>query len=326
MSILTTVVGAYPKIPNRPRPAKLRTAIARYEQGEIGDAELTAVQREVVREVIDEQIDAGVDLITDGLIRWEDDVTPFARAFAGFSIDGLVRYFDTNTYYRQPVVEGPVAWTRPVVVEEWKYAAAVSDRPVKAVVTGPYTMARLSLDRHYGRLEPLVLDLAEALHQELVALQAAGADYLQVNEPAVLQHPEDLPLLERALEVLTADLQQEVMLYTWFGSVAAVYPRILDLPVAVLGIDFVHDPQNLEVVRRAPFTKKLAYGIVDATNTRLETVDEIVERIRAMVDHVPPDRLYVNPSAGLEYLPRETAQAKLRRMVEGVRRAREVLS
>lgn len=326
MPILTTVVGAYPKIPNRPRPARLRTAVARHERGEIGDAELAAVQNEVVREVIDEQIDAGVDIVTDGLIRWDDDVTPFARAFSGFSIDGLVRYFDTNTYYRQPVVEGRVSWTRPVVVEEWRYAAGVSDRPVKAVVTGPYTIARLSLDRHYGSLEPLVMDLAAAVHSELLALQAAGADYLQINEPAILQHPEDLPLLQRALETVTANVQREIMLYTWFGSVAGVYPQILELPVAVLGIDFVHNPENFEVVRRAPFTKKLAYGIVDATNTRLETVDEIVARIRVMADHVPPDRMYVNPSAGLEYLPRETAQAKLRRMVEGVRKAREVLS
>jgi 5-methyltetrahydropteroyltriglutamate--homocysteine methyltransferase len=280
----------------------------------------------VVREVIDEQIDAGIDIITDGLIRWDDDVTPFARAMAGFSIKGLVRYFDTNMYYRQPVVEGRVAWTRPIITDDWRYASVNSDRPVKAVLTGPYTMARLSVDRHYGGLDSLVMDLAEALHHEVVTVQDAGADYIQINEPAILQHKEDLPLLERALDVVTRNISQEMLLYTWFGSLDGVYPQMLDLPVDVIGVDFVHDPQNFEIIRSAPFTKKLGFGIVDARNTRMETVDEIVARVREMADHVPPDRMYLNPSAGLEYLPRETAQAKLRRMAEGARKAQEVLA
>jgi len=85
-------------------------------------------------------------------------------------------------------------------------------------------------------------------------------------------------------------------------------------------------PANYEIIRRAPFTKKLGLGIIDARNTKLETVEQIVGGIRRVSDVVPLESLYVNPSCGLEYVPREVAEAKLTRMVEGVRRAQEVLA
>ncbi|MFX1243300.1 MAG: methylcobamide--CoM methyltransferase, partial [Promethearchaeota archaeon] len=148
----TTVVGNYPKIPNRPRPARLRNAINRFDRGEISAADLRAVEEDVTREVIDEQVEAGLDLITDGQIRWEDDQTYVARRLRGVSISGLVRFFDTNTYFRQPVVEGPVAWTEAITVADYRFAAEHSPRPVKAVMPGPYTLARLSRDEHYRSL------------------------------------------------------------------------------------------------------------------------------------------------------------------------------
>jgi len=124
--MLTTVVGNYPKIPNRPRPARLRNAINRFDRGEIGDEELRAVEDDVTREVIDEQVQAGLDLITDGQIRWEDEQTYVARRLGGVAIDGLIRFFDSNTYFREPVVEGPVVWTGPVTVADFRFAAGYS--------------------------------------------------------------------------------------------------------------------------------------------------------------------------------------------------------
>jgi len=324
--MLTTVVGSYPKIPNRPRPARLRAAIARLERGEIGEDELRRVEDEVTVEVIQEQAAAGVDIITDGQIRWEDDQTYFARRLAGFSIDGLIRYFDTNTYYRQPVVTGPVQWRQPMAVEDYRFAAAHSLRPVKALVTGPFTLAALSANEHYGSFGELVLALAGELRQEVLALEKAGAPIIQVNEPAILKRRDDFPLLQRALERMMDGVRAEAHLYTWFGDIDGLYPQILELPFSTFGLDFVMGGANYQVIRRAPFTKGLGLGIVDARNTRLETVEQIVECVRRVSDIVPLDRLYVNPSCGLEYLPREVAQAKLARMVEGVRRAQEVLA
>lgn len=323
--MLTTVVGSYPKIPNRPRPARLRAAIARFERGEIGQAELQQVEDEVTIEVIQEQVEAGIDIVSDGQIRWEDDQTYFARGMGGFTIDGLIRYFDTNTYYRQPVVTGAVQWLEPITAEDYRFAAAHSPRPVKALVTGPYTLAALSANEHYSSFDELVLALAGELRREVLALEKAGAPIIQVSEPAILKQKEDFPLFRQALERMMEGVTAEAHLYTWFGDIEGLFPHILELPFSAIGLDFLMGPANYEIIRRAPFTKKLGLGIIDARNTRLETVERIVDSIRRVSDVVPLGSLYVNPSCGLEYLPREIAEAKLKRMVEGVRRAQEVL-
>jgi 5-methyltetrahydropteroyltriglutamate--homocysteine methyltransferase len=323
--MLTTVVGSYPKIPNRPRPARLRAAIARFERGEIGEDELRRVEDEVTIEVIQEQVEAGIDIVSDGQIRWEDDQTYFARRMDGFTIDGLIRYFDTNTYYRQPVVTGAVQWRRPITVEDYRFAAAHSPRPVKALVTGPYTLAALSANEHYGSFGELVLALARELRQEVLALEKAGAPIIQVSEPAILKRKEDFPLFRQAVEQMMEGVAAEAHLYTWFGDIEGLFPQMLELPFSTIGLDFVMGPANYDIISRAPFAKKLGLGIVDARNTRLETVEQIVERIRRVSDVIPLDNLYVNPSSRLEYLPREVAEVKLRRIVEGTRRAEEVL-
>jgi len=323
--MLTTVVGNYPKVPNRPRPAKLRNAINRFDRGEIDAEALRAVEEEVTREVIDEQVAAGLDLITDGQVRWEDEQTYVARRLRGVSISGLVRFFDTNTYFREPVVEGPLAWTEAVTVADYRLAAEYSPRPVKAVLPGPYTLARQSRDEHYRSLEGCVMAYAEALSQEARALQEAGATFIQLNEPAILNHKADFPLFQRAIERTLGEASVKRALYLYFGDVDGLYPGLLDLPIDVLGLDFVTGARNFEVLKKAPFSKTLGLGLVDARNTKMESVEQIVEGLRQAQEIVPLERVHLSPSCGLEFLPREVAQAKLARMVEGARRAQEVL-
>src|SRR3989337_2450737 len=156
----TTVAGSYPKIPNRPRPARLRQAIARLDRGEITPEELAQVQDEVTIEVIGEQLEAGLDLIADGQVRWDDDQTYVARGLEGFEIGGLVRYFDTNTYYRQPTVSGPVGWRKAALVRDYQVAAAHSTKATKRTLTGPHTLDALSTHSHYGDRSRLALGLA----------------------------------------------------------------------------------------------------------------------------------------------------------------------
>jgi 5-methyltetrahydropteroyltriglutamate--homocysteine methyltransferase len=115
-------------------------------------------------------------------------------------------------------------------------------------------------------------------------------------------------------------ISAEIGLYTWFGSAAGILPALLDLPVDTIGLDFVSGRDNWEAIKSVRFDKKLGAGIVDGRNTRIESLEQIEESLRRIGEVVPPDRIYVNPSCGLEYLPRETAFEKLKRMVEGARR------
>ncbi len=323
--MIATVIGSYPKIPNRPRPARLRNAINRFDRGEISEEELHRVEDEVTIEVLQEQAEAGLDLVTDGQICWEDEQTYLARKLSGVSIDGLIRWFDTNMYYRQPIIEGAVAWREAITVRDYTFAVEHSAKPVKAVLTGPYTLARLSVDQHYRSVEALATALAEALNQEAKALQEAGATFIQFNEPAILKQKEDFADFADACRRLVDGLTTETALYLYFGDVDGIYPQILDLPFHLIGLDFVTSAKNESLLRRTPFTKKLGLGIIDARNTRLESPEQIVERIRTLGDGVAPDQIHVSPSAGLEFLPREVAQEKLRRLAQGVRQAEAVL-
>src|SRR5574341_1564939 len=320
----TTVVGNYPKIPNRPKPARLRQAINRRDRGEITSEELARIEDEVTIEVLQEQADSGVEIVTDGQVRWDDDQTYIMRNLGGVEIGGLQRYLDTNTYYRQPEITGPISWREPILVRDYRFAAEHSPQPVKAIITGPYTLAALSLDRHYGSREKLVMALAEELRQEVQSLAAAGAKMIQINDPVIVFNKGDAGLFCKAIARLVDGGDAETGVYTWFGSVAGILGQLTEMPVNTLGLDFVWGRDNWEALKAVRFEKKLGFGVVDARNTRMESAEQVGEAIERVSEFVPPERLYVNPSCGLEYLPRETAFEKLKTMVAGARIAQGV--
>ncbi|MEX0683178.1 MAG: methylcobamide--CoM methyltransferase [Dehalococcoidia bacterium] len=321
----TTVVGNYPKIPNKPRPARLRNAINKRDRGELADDDLVAVANEVTIEVINEQIEAGVDIVTDGQVRWDDDQTYVARRMGGVEIGGLQRYLDTNTYYREPEVTGPIALKEPVLARDWEFAQAQSSRPVKAIVPGPYTLAALALDKHYGSREKLALAFAEALRGEVDALAAAGCKHIQVNDPVIVFNKDDYGTFHKAItKLLDGVTGAETGVYTWFSDCQGILPQMLELPVDVIGLDLVAGRGNWDALKGVSFGKKLGAGIVDGRNVRMETEQEVAEAVKRLTEIVPPGGLYVNPSCGLEYVPREVALAKLKVMTAGARRAEGV--
>lgn len=324
--MITTVVGNYPKIPpSGPGVSNLRSSIHLFDEGKISLAQLHQVQDQNTIDVINEQVRAGTDLVTDGQVRWDDAQTYLAGRIEGFTLSGLVRWFDTNTYYRQPICRRKLAWKGPISVRDYKFAAEHSPRPVKAVITGPYTLARLSTNTHYNDFRSLALDLAQALNQEAQALQKAGATIIQFDEPAILRNKGDFGLFREAMASLTAGLTVKTALYTYFGDISGLYPDFLRLPFQVFGLDFVTGQAHWSLLRDFPSDRELGLGIVDARNTRMETVEEIVQAVQRISKVVPPSRLYVNPSCGLEFLPRSSAYQKLARMAEGARKAQEVL-
>jgi 5-methyltetrahydropteroyltriglutamate--homocysteine methyltransferase len=216
-----------------------------------------------------------------------------------------------------------VEWREPITVADYAFAAAHSARPVKPVVTGPFTLAVLSRDEFYGNPDQLVMALAAALNRELRALAGTGSSFIQVDEPGLLIQRDRFAVFQRAMDALWDGVKALRALYTYFGHIDGLYPAILDLPVDILGLDFVAGARNWDVIRRSPFTKELGLGVIDARNTRLETPDEIAAACRRAAEIVPASSLHVGPSAGLEFLPRRVARKKLVTLVAGVRRAGE---
>lgn len=327
MTFTVTVVGSYPKPPHEGGEFRLRKALQALDREEAAWADVVAAQDDLVREVLVEQAEAGVELVSDGQIRWEDPQTRFAEGLEGVVTTGLIRYFDTNTYYRQPVIKGPVSRRGHIVVDEFVFARDHSPAPVKAILIGPYTLARLSLDERYGSPAGLVRDLAAALNEEARELEQAGAEVIQFDEPSLARipgsPPGELDGLASAADVLVDGLGATTVLQTFFGDVAELGPGFFDLPFHVFGLDLVAGPANREAIHEFPADRILQAGIVDARNTRLEESEALASEIRGLAQVAAPDRLWVSPSAGLEYLPRESAQAKCRRLAEATALVRE---
>jgi len=316
MELILTNAGSYPRIGDAPELQRHRRAYARWEWGEISEEAFRKVEEEVTAEVIREQIETGVELPTDGQIRWYDPYSHFTRGLEGAEINGLLRLFDTNFYFRQPVVKRPVRRRRPILLAEYEFARSVSPRPVKPILTGPYTLARGSiLEAGYRTFSALVLAYAEVLAEEVKDLSAAGAPVIQVDEPAILRHPEDTTLLHEALALLAqAKGSASLLLHLSFGDAAPLYRELQSLPVDGLSLDFTYSPKLPRLIAEAGSSRPLGLGLIDARNTRLETSETIFPVLDQVLPKLPTGWGYLSPSCGLEFLPRERARAKLETM------------
>ncbi len=309
--------SSYPRIGDSPEGQLLRRTIAQREKGEKTDADLRAAEDRMTELALAEQDEAGLDIVTDGLIRWYDPASHLAGKLAGIHINGLLRFFDTNTYFRQPIIEGKIERTNPLVVDEFLFARSKTSRTVKAVLTGPYTLARLSLAKDDGaaQLNSLIEGYTKALAAEVAALADAGATLIQVDEPAILKHPEEFALLESSVKALAARKKSaQLLLAFYFGDVAPLYARLQALPFDALGLDFTYSPSLAGVIAKEGSSKALALGLIDGRNTRLEKADEVARQIEKLLPAIKADEAYLTSSCGLEYLPRDRAQLKLKHL------------
>jgi 5-methyltetrahydropteroyltriglutamate--homocysteine methyltransferase len=332
MSLVLSSSGSYPRIGDTPELQILRRTLALADRGERTTADLADAENEVVRRAIEEQVNAGVELLTDGLIRWYDPVSHFAGRLDGAKIKGLLRFFDTNFYFRQPVLHARPVRKGPLVVEEYLFArntlgmmptatGKAGRLSIKPVLTGPYTLAKFSLseDSAMNSLEARTQAYAVALAAEIEALIDAGADFIQIDEPAILKYPGDMEIFRAGLLKLGEVKKQprsvgkkiQFALHTYFNDCAALYDTLIHLPVDVLGVDFTYNPKLVDVVAAAGSPVPLALGLVDARNTKLENPGQVARQIEKMLPKIAGGTALLGPSAGLEYLPRDRAYAKL---------------
>ncbi|MCS7311688.1 MAG: hypothetical protein NZ742_02055 [Acidobacteria bacterium] len=309
--------STYPRVGDSPGEQKLRRAIAAWEQRQISDEELRQVEDEVARQVIAEQEQAGLAVVSDGLVRWYCPFSHLARKLANVQIDGLLRYFDTNFYFRQPVVSGPIQWREPILLHEFTVAQAAATRPVKIVLTGPYTMARYSIVQtplYQGRLERLAEDYAVAWAMEVRQLVQAGLMWLQVEEPALLHAPQDASIVAAALEILAEVTgPAKIALALYWGDIKPLWPRIQRWPVDMLILDFVYSPLLLDVIAAEGSARPLGLGLLDGRNTRLEDSADILRQLDRLAPRLKGTH-HLTTSCGVELLPRDRARAKIERV------------
>ncbi|HET8998499.1 MAG TPA: methionine synthase [bacterium] len=319
--LLTTTVGSFPK------PPYLVEARRKHARKQIDAGEFRDLERRATEEWIRRQEEIGVDILVDGEMYRGDMVAYFADQMDGFAIPGIVRSYG-NRYYPKPAVVAPVGRRGPITVEWWSYSQSLTSRPVKGMLTGPYTIAEWSFNEHYPTRRELVLELARAIHDEAVDLERAGARYIQIDEPAIHTRPDaDFDLAVEAMEIVTKGLKAYTISHVCYGDVPRIYPAMLRLAVDQLDLALKNEEYALLDTFKSPkFTKDIGLGVLDAHSHRTETPEEVVDGIRRTLKVIPLPQVYVTPDCGLKTRTIDETVAKLTSMVEGARRVREELA
>jgi 5-methyltetrahydropteroyltriglutamate--homocysteine methyltransferase len=273
-----------------------------------------ANQAAVIAEILHEQERTGIDMVTDGQTQWHDPFSPIASAIEGVHLGGLVRYFDTGRAVRHPVITAALHRLRSILRDNFVAASQVSRLPVKPVLTGPYTLARLSViaSGPYTDAAGLAHAFSEILAAEVHDLALAGARYIQIDEPAILFHPADIRLLRQLLEPLwSARGAAELIVATYGGDAEPLYAQLNSLPADILALDFPDSPRLAALIAATGASKVLALGLIDARTPRIEDAAVVARQVETILSRYVLESIHLLPSCGLQDLPRHSARAKL---------------
>jgi 5-methyltetrahydropteroyltriglutamate--homocysteine methyltransferase len=234
-----------------------------------------------------------------------------------------------------PRIVGPVRWRGPVEVGDVEFLRAHTARTTKITLPGPFTMAQQASNEAYDDPDELVMDFAAAVNQEALALQRAGADVIQLDEPWLRNDPDAarriaVAAIDRALEGLSVT----TVVHLCFGYAALVGAKnrnrydflgeLSDSTAQQISIEAAQPRLDLgQLSELSP--KVVVLGVIDLGDDRVETPEQVAGRIRAALDHVPAERLVPAPDCGMKYLPRALAFAKLQALSAGAALVRSEL-
>ena len=310
-------------------------------EGQLGAHDIRELMEDASRVVVADQIEAGVDVITDGELRRQRFVFEMYDRIEGLRRVPPGRRLGVPGYDRAPhfVAEGPL--TAPEgfgIIEDFQaLRRLVPDRATKIAIPGPLTFAG-SIDPGDGEPGALLDRLGDLIRAELEGLVAAGADYIQLDEPAFPRPPYGLSLEEGAAAIKRTlrGLAARRAVHVCFGNNAGrpnMDRRIGRLVAAIerfdcdqLFLEFANR-EMAEVELLGPLSERfeIAAGVIDVKSWYRETAEDVARRIRRCLEFVPAERLSVTADCGFSALPRYLARDKLRAMVAGARLVRESL-
>ncbi|MEM3031264.1 MAG: methionine synthase [Candidatus Micrarchaeia archaeon] len=312
----TTVIGSYP------RPKWLTEAVRKREEGRLSERNLRALYDKACLETIREHEQAGVEILTDGEQRRTEMTEHFAERMGGFRFYGNVRVWGNN-FYRKPSIVGKLYYKGPMLLEEFEFTKAHTSHAIKVPITGPYTIADWSFNEYYSNKAEAVMALARMERKELQTLVKAGARFIQIDEPALSTHPEEIDIAIEAINHMVKGIDCKFGMHVCYGDYSKIYPALLDFRVDQFALEFANRKFDIAFLKEHKFTKELGFGCLDVHNKRVESREEIIAGIRKGLEIVPPEKIYVNPDCGLKLLPRDIAYQKLVVMCEAAREIRK---
>jgi 5-methyltetrahydropteroyltriglutamate--homocysteine methyltransferase len=322
-----------------PRPSWLAATDRSRATFRLEGAALREAQDDATLIALREQEEIGLDILTDGEQRRESFVYHAATTWDGID---MTSQREKETYRNRrsprlvPRITGKVQRRSPACLEEVRFAKAHTRRPVKVAVAGPMTVIDSTLDEFYADEAALAMDIAAAINAELLDLQAAGCDALQLDEPAMTRyHDKVFAYGARALERCLDGVRVPTFVHLCFGYPGGLalqhqfaYPELLEAllqtRIGGLTVEFARsdfDPAVLKVCS----DRLVMFGCIDPGGTPAPSVDWVKERVRQALRYLDPQRLLLAPDCGLMTISRQLARQKLRVMVEAAAQLRQEL-
>ncbi|HEY2501035.1 MAG TPA: 5-methyltetrahydropteroyltriglutamate--homocysteine S-methyltransferase [Mycobacterium sp.] len=324
----TTTIGSYPQT------SAIRKARAAFRAGEIDEAEYVGKMQKEIAEVIKLQEQLGLDVLVHGEPERNDMVQYFAEQLEGFfaTQNGWVQSYGSRCV-RPPILYGDVVRTHPMTVEWITYAQSLTDKPVKGMLTGPVTILAWSFVRDDQPLADTADQVALAIRDETVDLQAAGIAVIQVDEPALR---ELLPLRRAdqddylrwavgAFRLATSGVADSTQIHTHlcYSEFGDVIGAIADLDADVTSIEAARSHMEvLDDLNAVGFANSVGPGVYDIHSPRVPSTGQMAESLRAALRAVPAQRLWVNPDCGLKTRNVDEVTASLQNMVAAAQEVR----
>jgi 5-methyltetrahydropteroyltriglutamate--homocysteine methyltransferase len=267
---------------------------------------------------------AGLDIITDGEMRRESYSNHFATALEGVDIDNPGTALDRSGHSNPvPRIAGAIVRPQPVGVRDLEFLKANTDHTVKMTVPGPFTMSQQAQNDHYPDLASAALAYAAAVNAEIKDLHAAGADVVQIDEPYMQARPEaareyGLAALNAALEGVTGTTAVHIC----FGYTAIIHdrpqgysflPELAGCSADQISIETAQSGLDLGVLKDLS-EKTIILGVIDLSDNEVESAELVADRVRRAFPYTSPDRIIIATDCGMKYLPRASAEGKMRAM------------
>jgi 5-methyltetrahydropteroyltriglutamate--homocysteine methyltransferase len=331
----TSVVGSHGL------PGWVWLAREAMEAGRLGAIDVRELMEDATQAALLDQERAGVDVVSTGEMMRVRFIVGFYDRITGIRPLAPPRklgqpLWDTNNPFE--VVEKIAAPEGLGIVEEFKLARSLTAKPIKATVPGPYTLlVPLKLRGGYGDKETLLADLVGIVNAECKALVAAGADFIQIDEPHHGMYAgsvQDVSKgVNRAVEGVTAKLAVHICFGNLYGRPFSalrdyrnVFPILSQVRATQIVLEFANRGlQDVERLKEFPPDKELGAGVIDVKAFKAETAAEVAERIRAILQQIAPERLWLNPDCGFWETPRWVTREKLRALVDGAKIVRNEL-
>ncbi|MFD2795110.1 5-methyltetrahydropteroyltriglutamate--homocysteine S-methyltransferase [Promicromonospora vindobonensis] len=327
----TTTIGSFPQT------AEIRTTRAAWVRGELSDADYTAAMRAEIASTVALQEELGLDVLVHGEPERNDMVQYFAEQLDGFAttVHGWVQSYGSRCV-RPPILWGDVSRPAPLTVEWTAYAASLTDKPVKGMLTGPVTILAWSFVRYDLPLGDTADQVALALRDEVTDLEEAGIGVVQVDEPALREllplrradHPGYLDWSVRSFRLSTAgaDTATQVHTHLCYSEFGQVIGAIDGLDADVTSVEAARS--RMEIVPEladAGYARGIGPGVYDIHSPRVPSVEEVTELVTLAAKSIDPRLVWVNPDCGLKTRAYAETKESLRNLVTATRSVRAAL-